>query len=275
VKRQPAGVASVSGAVPGPWKLCASEIHVWCLSTEAEPDAVVLAGCEAVMTAAELARRARFVFARDRAQFTLTRALIRTLLSNYLGGDPSQWVFSTNQYGKPALVNGPPGMNVAFNLSHTRGLIACALGLGTAIGVDVEAIDRHVERALARRFFSSGEVARLDSVPDAEFPARFLECWTAKEAYIKAVGGGLSVPLDDFSIVVGPGAQPRLTFSPRLDDDESAWQLAQQRVGEAHVMALAVRRSGVDRRILVRAFDEHDFGQLTAVEQLPGPAPLS
>lgn len=238
------------------------EVHVWWLRTDLSDSVRIARACEGLMAPDEVARRDRFVFERDRVQFTLTRGLIRTLLSQYLGGDPARWAFTSNEYGKPYVANGPAGLDLQFNLSHTRGMVACALCVGMEIGVDVEAFDRSVERAIAKRFFSSLEVDDLAPLDEPAFQARFLAYWTAKEAYIKARGAGLSIPLDGFSILL-EGSAPGIRFSDRLTDDAAAWQLAQMLIGDRHLLAVAVRRPGANVPILVRAFDPHDLAGRT------------
>ena len=213
----------------------------------------------------EFARRDRFCFANDRRQFTLTRGFIRTLLSQYLGGDPAAWKFSANRYGRPRVANAGPAVALEFNLSHAPGLIVCALCRWGEIGVDVELLERTVERGIVTRFFSPVEVAALDGVGDAEFNSAFLAYWTAKEAYIKARGAGLSLPLDAFSMTFDSG-RPTIAFSERLSDDARTWQFMQTRIGHSHLLALAVRCHGADRRVRVRPFDPKQLGVASAHE---------
>src|SRR6185503_2215825 len=141
-----------------------------------------------------------------------------------------------------------------FNLSNTEGLIACLVADDREIGVDVEDLERRGETvAIADRFFSPLEVAALRAVPEERQRARFFDYWTLKEAYIKARGMGLAIPLDHFSFVIEPGAPIGIAFDPRLPDDPSTWQFAQLRPTARHVISVAVRRAGEpDLRLVVR-----------------------
>jgi 4'-phosphopantetheinyl transferase len=155
----------------------------------------------ALLSQEERARHDRFVHARDRRDFAAAHALLRRVLSTYDDTSPAAWAFEATPAGKPRIARreaGGPGLT--FSLSHTRGFVACAVARGMDVGVDVESIDRGADgREIARRYFSAAEAARLDACPDAERAARFVELWTLKEAYVKAIGEGLSVPLDGFS----------------------------------------------------------------------------
>jgi 4'-phosphopantetheinyl transferase len=140
----------------------------------------------------EKARHDRFRFTSDRREFALAHALLRTTLSRCLDRPPSSWSFRTD-HGKPILE--PPSLS--FNLSHTKGLVACAVTVGCEVGVDVEAIDRPaaIDR-LAARYFSSAEIGQLAACQGAARSGRFFEIWTLKEAFAKALGLGLAHPLN-------------------------------------------------------------------------------
>jgi 4'-phosphopantetheinyl transferase len=132
---------------------------------------------------------------------------------------------------------------LAFNVSHSDGLIACLVGLDREIGIDVENRGR-ARRALeiAERFFSATEAAALRRVAENERHTRFLEYWTLKEAYLKARGTGLRLPLESFSLHVEEGAPIRISFDPRLDDDPASWQFALFHPTPRHLLAVALRR---------------------------------
>jgi 4'-phosphopantetheinyl transferase len=155
----------------------------------------------ALLSQEERARHDRFVQARDRRDFAAAHALLRRVLSTYDDTPPAAWMFEATAAGKPRITNrGAAGSDLTFSLSHTRGFVACAVARGMDVGVDIESIDRGADgQEIARRYFSAAEAARLDACPDAERAARFVELWTLKEAYVKAIGAGLSVPLDGFS----------------------------------------------------------------------------
>jgi 4'-phosphopantetheinyl transferase len=230
--------------------LGADDVHLWYVLSDQVRDTRTLERFAALMTPDERARRDRFVFERDRHQFQVTRGTIRTLIGRYLAIDPAECAFTANQYGRPSLSH-PADAGLSFNISHTNGVVVCAFAREPEIGVDVEASDRDIGPDLARRFFSPPEADALDALPDAARRPRFFEYWTLKEAYIKARGMGLSLPLDGFSMQLGAGA-PSIRFAATIDDDPATWQFAQFRPTARHHMAVAVRRRGGDRAILLR-----------------------
>ncbi|MGH9383312.1 MAG: 4'-phosphopantetheinyl transferase family protein [Vicinamibacterales bacterium] len=206
-----------------------------------------------LLTPDESERMARFVFERDRQQFLITRALVRTTLSRYARVAPAAWRFIANDHGRPEVLDRPAGVaDLRFNLSHTHGLIACAVTVGREVGVDVEDITRDVTHDVAGRFFAPREVADLRSLPSADQERVFFDYWTLKEAYIKARGLGLSLPLSDFAFCLRPPALPTIAFEPTIRDDPASWQFFQTSPTPKHRLGLAVRRSGGDVPIRLR-----------------------
>jgi 4'-phosphopantetheinyl transferase len=231
------------------------DVHVWYVFSGQVTDAGLLRRFAAMLTPDETARRERFVFDRDRHQFLVTRGVLRTLVSNYIGISPADCVFTANRYGRPALTGLPPGIAVEFNLSHTSGLIAYALTREREIGIDVEDVERgRVDDDLPGRFFSSAEAAALAALPAGERHSRFFDYWTLKEAYIKARGMGLSLPLDGFTFYLDPPNVPRISFAASIDDDPSSWQFVQSHPSPRHRLALAVRRRRDDLPIRLEEF---------------------
>jgi 4'-phosphopantetheinyl transferase len=198
-------------------------------------------------------RMARLIFDRDRRAFLMTRALVRTMLSRYAPVAPGDWRFIANVHGRPEILDRPPNApDLRFNISHTDGLIACALTIGREVGVDVEHINRHLTHDVAGRFFSPGEVSDLRSLPADEQPRAFFDYWTLKEAYIKARGFGLALPLGDFAFKLNPPNPPSISFEPTLRDDPASWQFLQDWPTPQHRLALAVRRDGADLPVRIR-----------------------
>ena len=199
------------------------------------------------MSEDEHARMARLIFDRDRRRFLMTRALVRSALSRYAAVAPAEWTFTANAHGRPELVDRPHGVpDLRFNVSHTEGLIACAVTIGREIGVDVEHVGRRLTHDIAGRFFAPREVRDLHALPADEQPKVFFDYWTLKEAYIKARGFGLALPLADFAFALSPPAPPAISFEPALDDDPSTWQFVQDWPTRHHRLGLAVRREGAD-----------------------------
>jgi 4'-phosphopantetheinyl transferase len=207
----------------------------------------------ALLSKDEEARMARLVFERDRRRFLLTRALVRTTLSRYADVAPAQWTFVANVHGRPEILNRPPGVpDLRFNLSHTDGLIACAVTIGREVGVDVEHIGRRLIHDIAGRFFAPREVNDLHTLPADQQRRIFFDYWTLKEAYIKARGFGLALPLGDFAFILSPPSPPVITFEPALEDDPSTWQFFQDWPTPQHRLGVAVRREGADLPVRVR-----------------------
>jgi 4'-phosphopantetheinyl transferase len=189
-------------------------------------------------------RAARLKLPRVRDEYLVTRALVRHVLSHYADVPPGAWAFVQNAHGKP-IVSAPwPGF-AAFNLSHSAGLVACAVAAVGQMGVDVESLQRKTTGIdLARRFFSAAEVSLLEACPSHRQHETFLQIWTLKEAYIKAIGHGLSFPLDKFSMSLPADGPPRIQFAPdhNLAPEEMPcdWRFAQIRFHTHHHLSLAV-----------------------------------
>lgn len=170
-------------------------IHVWTAQVPDEISAV-----EQVVAPVELAQAERFVFERDRRRYLSTRFMTRILLSRYLQEDPASLRFRTNEFGKPFL-DMVPDSDVYFNLSHTQRHIVCAIANFSTIGIDIEDRVPSDFRELAEQFFAQEEIDWLSQETDDNVAMqRFLYLWTHKEAFIKAIGKGLSIPLKKFSV---------------------------------------------------------------------------
>ena len=175
------------------------------------------------------------------------------MLSRFADVAPAEWPLAIDAHGRPYLALRPPETpDLRFNLSHTPGLVACAVTIGREVGLDVEHIGRSlVHDNIPERFFSAREVADLRARPAAEQRVVFFDYWTLKESYIKARGLGLALPLGQFSFICAAGQAPTIEFAPELHDDPSSWQFAQFWPTTEHRMAVAVRRTGGDLPIEV------------------------
>lgn len=192
----------------------------------------------------ERARAARFVFERDRHQFIAAHALLRLLLQELAGGPAGAWRFIAGPHGKPALHPDHRLDRLAFNISHTRGAVACAMTLDHDIGVDIEDLGRPGRLLeIAHAYFAPDELIVLRSAPPAEQRRVFLQLWTLKEAYIKAHGDGLSLPLDRFAFTLSP---PVIAFAPGFPDDPAVWQFRTLSPTASHVLSVAVRHGGTN-----------------------------
>lgn len=192
----------------------------------------------------ERSRAERFQFERDRNAFVLAHALLRRVLSRYERVQPDSWRFTAGPWGKPEIA-GPIKTSLRFNLSHTRGFVACAVTRHRDVGVDVERLDPISDMlTLAARFFSPPEVASLRVLRNSEQVRRFYQLWTLKEAYVKACGLGLSLPVDWITFTID-GDQVTASLDARLDDDVSAWRFARFSPTSRHHVAMAVRSPSV------------------------------
>jgi 4'-phosphopantetheinyl transferase len=228
-------------------------VHVDLVHTDSAEAGARHEAYRALLSKDEEERMARLVFERDRRRFLLTRALVRTMLSRYAGVPPARWSFIANVHGRPEILDRPAGVpDLRFNLSHTEGLIACAVTIGREVGIDVEHVGRRLTHDVAGRFFAPSEVRDLDALPADEQPRVFFDYWTLKEAYIKARGFGLALPLGDFAFKLSPPAPPAITIEPSLNDDASTWQFFQDWPTPQHRLGLAVRREGADLPVRIR-----------------------
>jgi len=161
-----------------------------------------------VLSSDEAARAGQFHFARDRIRYTRCRSALRFLLAEYLSLPASEIRFEYSPKGKPRLAAGQNARGLGFNVSHSSGIALIAISART-LGVDIEKIRSDVDvTSLAERFFSFAERAGLRALPDHLRLAGFFACWTRKEAFLKALGEGLSFPLADFSVTVHPDHSP-------------------------------------------------------------------
>jgi 4'-phosphopantetheinyl transferase len=228
-------------------------VQVWIVRQDHPEVLARAASYERLLTENEHQRAARFAQADDRLRFLLGRTLARTMLSSLAPVAPRDWPIAIDERGRPELQARPEGVpDLRFNLSHTPGLIACAVAIGREVGVDVEYIGRRLAyENIPERFFSAREVRDLRALPQHEQSRAFFDYWTLKESYIKARGLGLALPLGQFTFVRRGDAPPLIEFAPELKDDPASWQFAQFSPTHEHRMAVAVRRTGDDLAIRV------------------------
>jgi 4'-phosphopantetheinyl transferase len=235
--------------------LTPAEIHVWLVFYDEITDERLHAAYRELLNAAEKEQEPRFYFAMDRRRYLITRALVRTVLSRYISIHPKEWFFSTNAYGRPEIVNAEArDACLSFNISHTHSLIVLGVTRRRALGVDVENVRaREVSIDIADRYFAPQEVAALTAVPPHQQHYRFFEYWTFKEAYIKARGMGLSLPLDKFSFHYPDDHAVEIAIHPELADDAARWQFWQFRPASEYLVAICAERFGAQSpRLIVR-----------------------
>lgn len=186
----------------------------------------------------ERERAERFHTQRDRDRFILARSALRAIIGRYLDVAPADVRFSYHPHGKPGL-DGGSGSRLRFNLAHSRDLALCALTHGREVGIDVEYMRDGLTEGIAERFFSPLEAARLKAVPPERRQETFFRTWTCKEAYVKAMGDGLLVSLDRFSISIGEGEPPRLTADHGDPTAPHRWSFLEMAPAEGYVGAMA------------------------------------
>jgi phosphopantetheinyl transferase len=233
--------------------MAGSIVHVRYRTTEGADVSEVGAGLD-VLSEDERTYADRLRFEHDRRNYILAHVLLRRSLSEHADVAPAAWRFETEPNGKPRIANAHLSTwRGAFNLAHTRGLVACAITPGAAVGIDVECFDRRVkQRDVARRWFSRDEGAQLDRLGPAEQSIRFYELWTLKEAFTKATGRGLSQPINLCRFDLGDAGA--IAFTPPADIEGAAYQFALFAPTPRHRMAVAVYRVDDDAcRIVARS----------------------
>lgn len=234
-------------------KIKKNEIHLWQVNPEEITQPELLNKYKGLLSDDETKKQQRYKFIHDRHDALITRAFIRDLLSYYAEVAPKDWHFDKGEKDKPEIVN--PPLPLRFNLSHTKGLIICAVTLEDDIGCDVEDTTRSNDvLSIANRFFSPSETEELFSLSEEKQRHRFFDYWTLKESYIKAWGLGLAIPLKDFSFTIIDELfeqntyftiknSIRLSFAEHRDDNAERWRnwILYPEGNEQHRVAIALR----------------------------------
>jgi len=215
---------SVWLAPPSVLGLEAGEIHIWRIKL-AEPDAAII-HCYSLLSPDERIRANRFHFPRDRNRYVIARSMLRRVLGRYLSLDPKRLQFIYGEMGKPEVEQKPNSRHLRFNLSHSGEFALIALSWNLSVGIDVERVNHQLAtEQIAERFFSLRERAILRMIPSGQKAQAFFSCWTRKEAYLKALGKGLSVSLDSFDIECAPGLDPALLRPAPEDCEGACWRI--------------------------------------------------
>ncbi len=215
------------------------EVHVWRAMLNLSRER--MQALEQTLAGDEHLRARKFRFQKDRDHFVAARGQLRAILGRYLNKDARALRFSYNQYGKPALAGDSGSSPLFFNTTHSHEMALIAVTRAGEIGVDLEFIKSNVESLqIAQRFFSANEVTMLSAVPEQLQHEAFYNCWTRKEAYIKARGMGLSLDLHLFDVSLTPGMPPAILDSREADHDITRWSLYDLPAGAGYKAALAV-----------------------------------
>jgi 4'-phosphopantetheinyl transferase len=241
--------ATVDSSIP-PWRhppemleLGRDEIHVWRATLDQPPSRIQSFLCS--LAADERARAARFYFEKDREHFIVARGVLRAILGCYLNRAPECLSFCCGSHGKPAIAAEPDGDAIRFSVSHSGGVALYAVARGREVGIDLERIrfDLAVVE-IAERYFSRREVAMLRTLSAEAQRQAFFRLWTRKEAYVKARGEGLSLPLDQFDVSLA-AEEPTAVWATQRDPSEaSRWSLQELAPAPGYAAALAAEGYG-------------------------------
>lgn len=228
--------------------LGAEEVHVWRASLEV-PESQILQ-LSALLSMDEQERARHYRFRHDQQRFVVARGWLRTILAQYLQVQAAEVRFSYNAHGKPGLDPAQRLADLQFNLAHSEDLALYVISQGRRVGVDLE----HLRPGLADdrvtdTVFAPREVAALRSLPPLEQERAFFACWTRKEAYVKARGEGLLLPLDAFEVSLLPGEPPALLSMPGDPNEVTRWSLCELNLGAEYAATLAVEGHGCILRL--------------------------
>lgn len=231
-------------------ELSADDVHVWL----AKLDDFSVDSLKLLLREDELTRAAPFHFEKDRNHFIVARAWLRKLLAAYLGVGPRELRFSYAEKGKPAQEESQRS-SLSFNLAHSGGMAIYAFSHHREIGVDLEFMREDLaDEKIAERFFSAREIEDLRSLPAELRKRAFFDCWTRKEAYIKARGDGLSMSLDEFDVSFVPGSDAALLRNYKNPTEVARWSMKSLTVPEGYVAALVAE--GQDWKLKSFAVDQ-------------------
>lgn len=229
------------------------QTHVWFMNPDTPVSSSKLDLFQSILSAAEVERYRRFHFPDDARRYLLAHALTRITLSGHADIAPSDWTFSLGEHGRPEVSNTDvPALR--FNLTHTAGLLGCIVSLDSDCGIDVEKyVERHKISAVAERMFSTQEYEELLGLRGNAAMEYFFSRWTLREAYVKALGIGISFPTRKLLFSVGSDGEVAIDFSSGIDDDSSNWQFSLMNPTRDHVAAVAIHRDkSPDKEMVVR-----------------------
>lgn len=229
--------------IEAPLALRPNEVHLWRLNLQA-----TACGTDkrmSTLSGDEQSRAARFRREIDRQYYVTTRATLRQLLGAYLKKDPRELIFAYSEKEKPSLGGEEAGSRIEFNISHSGDLALLAFARSRQLGVDVEQIHRDFEiDKIAARFFSAAEQKQLSALPEARRGEAFFLCWTRKEAYIKATGKGLSLPLHQFDVSLVPKEVNALIATRPDPLERTRWTMRDIVVPSGYAAAICVSGNG-------------------------------
>jgi 4'-phosphopantetheinyl transferase len=224
-----------------------NEVHVWRSSLVL--NSKILHRLSLTLSADELERANSFHFQKDQCSFIAGRGVLRSILANYLQTRPKEIGFTYNTRGKPSIDNVPSRSEINFNLSHSHGLALYAFTIRREIGIDIERLRSNLSfERIAKRFFTTEESDTLNTLADDEIMEEFFKLWTHKEAYIKAKGKGLSIPLNRVAVTINRDQTVRIKEIKINPDKERSWSFHSFAPAPGYVGALAVEGKDITIR---------------------------
>ena len=221
---------------PDKLSLGEKEAHIW--RADLEFDEPLQSSFLKLLSPDEKSRAAKFRFAKDSRNFIIARGILRLLISKYLEMNPAEISFQYSEFGKPGIAD---NHSLQFNISHSQNIALFAFVKKLKVGVDVEFVNPDIQvKDIATNFFSSNEVLNLLALPEKEHTLGFFNCWTRKEAFIKAVGEGLSFPLDQFEVSLEPGKPAKLLATDWEPKAVSKWSMYAISPGANFVGSVAI-----------------------------------
>jgi 4'-phosphopantetheinyl transferase len=233
---------------PASSSLCPGQVHLWRVSLD-QPQALVQQA-SSLLSIDEKARATKYRFARDRNRYIVGRAALRSIAGRYLHLPPRQPLFFYTEYGKPFLAPDTNPSDIRFNLAHAQEVAVIALTTGREVGLDLEFVKPIPDAAqIAALFFSHEENRELLTLPLGQRQDAFYRCWTRKEAYVKAIGEGLSHPLDRFQVSLAPNIPARLISVEGSPQEIARWEMISFDPAPGYIAALVVEGPGSEERL--------------------------
>jgi 4'-phosphopantetheinyl transferase len=224
-----------------PNEFSAGSVHLWRIPLDR--DASATSAPLSLLADDEVRRYERFKPEAVKRRFALARGGMRVILGRYLSSTPGSLEFRYGEQGKPSLAPEQNPAKLRFNLTHSHDLAILAVASDREVGVDVEHLRDNIEfEMLAARYFSPLEAEPLASLEGNELKRQFFRIWTAKEAYIKAIGQGLQIPLDQFDVAVGSEQQPNLLETRHAPEEQDRWSLHSFDCGDDYLGTLAIEK---------------------------------
>ncbi len=217
-------------------------VDIWRIPLQANDESIKM--CRARLSPDEIVRANRFLKEIHRQRYILGRGKLRQLLARYREADPAELRFRYSDHGKPDLTESGDGRRLRFNLSHSADMAVAAVVWDNEIGIDIEFMRSNVDfLKLANRFFAKSEAEAMRETPTGQRKEMFFRIWTRKEAYIKAHGEGLSLPLDEFEVSTGADEPPALLQTHFDPEDKNRWSLAAIEIKDGYQCTLACEGS--------------------------------